>query len=73
MDTGTHLETPARHARQGLWSQAESVEDFRHHLAAVRARIGAACGRLGRDPAGVRPLPAGAARALPDGHYWPAG
>lgn len=36
---------------------AHSVEDFRRNLAAVRARIAAACARVGRDPAGVRLLP----------------
>ncbi|MGC4028730.1 MAG: YggS family pyridoxal phosphate-dependent enzyme [Steroidobacteraceae bacterium] len=45
------------HDRHGQWPQAESVEDFRHNLAAVHARIAAACRRVGRDPAGVRLLP----------------
>ncbi|WP_260986108.1 YggS family pyridoxal phosphate-dependent enzyme [Bordetella genomosp. 13] len=36
---------------------AHSVADFQRNLAAVRARIGAACARAGRDPAGVRLLP----------------
>ncbi len=36
---------------------AHSVEDFRCNLATVRARIDAACARVGRDPAGVRLLP----------------
>ncbi|MBN8728262.1 MAG: YggS family pyridoxal phosphate-dependent enzyme [Xanthomonadales bacterium] len=39
------------------YPRAESVDDFRHNLAAVRARIAAACGRAGRDAAGVRLLP----------------
>ncbi len=39
------------------YPQAISVEDFRRHLAAVQARIHAACERVGRDPAGVRLLP----------------
>lgn len=33
------------------------MEDFRHNLAAVQARIAAACQRAGRDPATVRLLP----------------
>ena len=39
------------------WPQAASVEDLRRNLAAVQARIEAACRRVGRDPAGVRLLP----------------
>lgn len=39
------------------YPQATSVEDFHRHLAAVQARIHAACERVGRDPAGVRLLP----------------
>ncbi|MEZ5488651.1 MAG: YggS family pyridoxal phosphate-dependent enzyme [Steroidobacteraceae bacterium] len=45
------------HDQHGRWPQAESVEDFRRNLAAVQARIAAACQRVGRDPAGVRLLP----------------
>ncbi|MFA7608190.1 MAG: YggS family pyridoxal phosphate-dependent enzyme, partial [Rhodocyclaceae bacterium] len=45
------------HDLDGRWPQAESVEDFRRNLAAVQARIAAACRRVGRDPAGVRLLP----------------
>lgn len=36
---------------------AATVADFEHNLAAVRARIAAACRAAGRDPAGVRLLP----------------
>ncbi|GLS06352.1 YggS family pyridoxal phosphate enzyme [Chitiniphilus shinanonensis] len=36
---------------------ATSLDDLRHNLDAVRGRIAAACGRVGRDPAGVRLLP----------------
>lgn len=36
---------------------AHSVDDLRHNVAAVRARIDAACARVGRDPAEVRLLP----------------
>lgn len=36
---------------------ATTLEDFQHNLAAVNARIKAACGRAGRDAASVRLLP----------------
>jgi len=39
------------------WPQANTVDDFRHNLAAVHARIAAACTRAGRDPHSVRLLP----------------
>ena len=39
------------------WPQAVTLEDLRHNLAAVRARIQAACARVGRDPATVQLLP----------------
>lgn len=57
MNTDIPLETSTRHDQHGRWPQAESVEDFRHNLAAVHARIAAACQRVGRDPADVRLLP----------------
>ncbi|HVR49644.1 MAG TPA: YggS family pyridoxal phosphate-dependent enzyme [Pseudorhodoferax sp.] len=50
-------DTPTRHERHGRYPQATTVEDFRHNLAAVHARIAAACLRAGRDPAQVRLLP----------------
>jgi pyridoxal phosphate enzyme (YggS family) len=49
--------TQPLHDLHNRWPQAESVEDFRHNLAAVHARIAAACHRVGRDPASVRLLP----------------
>ncbi|NYI02613.1 YggS family pyridoxal phosphate-dependent enzyme [Cupriavidus plantarum] len=49
--------TGTLHALHNQWPQATSVDDFRANLAAVRARIAAACQRVGRDPAGVRLLP----------------
>lgn len=49
--------TQTHHDRHGLYPEAVSVEDFRHNLAAVQARIVAACQRVGRDPATVRLLP----------------
>lgn len=50
-------QTQTQHDQHGRWPQAESVEDFRHNLAVVHARIAAACQRAGRDPASVRLLP----------------
>ena len=49
--------TQTRHDQHGRWQRAETVEDFRHNLALVHARIAAACERVGRDPADVRLLP----------------
>ncbi len=48
MHAGSPLETTALHDQHGRWPQAESVEDFRRSLAAVRARIAAACQQAGR-------------------------
>lgn len=39
------------------WPQASNLDDIRHNLQRVRARIAAACERADRDPAGVRLLP----------------
>jgi len=50
-------ETQTRHDQHGRYPEATSVEDFQHNLAAVHARIAAACQRVGRDPASVRLLP----------------
>lgn len=50
-------ETPLLHDLHNRWPQAESIEDFQHNLAAVHARIAAACQRAGRDPGSVRLLP----------------
>ena len=49
--------TQTSHDQHGRYAVASSVEDFRHNLAAVQARIEAACQRAGRDPASVRLLP----------------
>lgn len=57
MITENSLAPPTLHDRHGGWPQAESIENFRHNLAAVQARIAAACRRTGRDPASVRLLP----------------
>jgi pyridoxal phosphate enzyme (YggS family) len=49
--------TATRHDQHGRYPQAATLQDFERHLAAVQARIDAACARVGRDPAGVRLLP----------------
>ncbi|WP_325950298.1 YggS family pyridoxal phosphate-dependent enzyme [Pseudomonas putida] len=49
--------TATLHDQHGQWATAESVEDFRNNLAAVRTRIAASCLRVGRDPGQVRLLP----------------
>jgi len=46
-----------RHDLHGQYPQALTVDDIRHNLAHVQARITAACQRAGRDPASVRLLP----------------
>jgi len=53
----TVSETQTRHDQHGRYPEAASVEDFRHNLVAVHARIATACQRVGRDPAMVRLLP----------------
>ena len=50
-------DTQTRHDQHGRYPQALTVEDFQHNLAAVHARIQAACERAGRDPREVRLLP----------------
>ena len=57
MNTDISLQISTLHDQHGHWPQADSVEDFRRNLAAVHARIAAACQRVGRDPTGVRLLP----------------
>lgn len=49
--------TATRHNQHGRYPQAATLQDFQRHLAAVQARIAAACQRAGRDPASVRLLP----------------
>lgn len=49
--------TTTRHDQHGRYPQAATQQDFQRHLAAVQARIAAACQRAGRDPASVRLLP----------------
>jgi len=50
-------DTQTRHDQHGRYPEAATVLDFRHNIAAVQARIEAACQRAGRDPASVRLLP----------------
>lgn len=50
-------DTPTRHDKHGRYPQAVTADDFRRNLAAVQARIAAACHRAGRDVAEVRLLP----------------
>lgn len=57
LDPAVAEHTQPRHEMHNRWPQAESVEDFRHNLAAVQARIDSACLRAGRDPSEVRLLP----------------
>ncbi len=57
MEAGPADSPSTLHDQHGRWPRAESVEDFRRNLAAVHARIAAACQRAGRDPAGVCVLP----------------
>lgn len=49
--------TQPLHDLHSHWPQVESIEDFSRNLAAVHARIAAACQRVGRDQASVRLLP----------------
>ena len=58
-------ETATLHDRHGRWPQAGSADDFQRNLAAVRARIAAACQRVGRDPAEVRLLPVSKTKGEP--------
>lgn len=51
------FDTQTGHDQHGRHPEATTVEDFRRHLAAVHARIAAACRRVGRDTATVRLLP----------------
>lgn len=57
MNSTTPNTTQPMHDMHDLWPQASSVDDFRHNLAAVHARIHAACLRVGRDPNTVQLLP----------------
>lgn len=50
-------DTQTSHDRHGRYPEAMTAQDFRRNLAAVQARIDAACHRVGRDPAAVRLLP----------------
>lgn len=52
-----NTQTPTRHDQHGHYATANTVDDFRHNLAAVHQRMAAACQRAGRDAARVRLLP----------------
>jgi len=56
-DTSQVLDTPVHHDLHGAYARAVTLDDIRHNLAAIRARIDRACARVGRDPASVRLLP----------------
>lgn len=49
--------TQTRHDQHGRYPQVATVDDLRHNIAAVQARIAEACRRAGRDPSSVRLLP----------------
>jgi pyridoxal phosphate enzyme (YggS family) len=49
--------TPTHHDQHGRYAEASTLADLQRNLAAVQARIAAACHRVGRDPASVRLLP----------------
>jgi len=49
--------TRTGHDQHGRYPQALTLADFQHNLAAVQARMAAACQRAGRDAASVRLLP----------------
>ncbi|MBS0381129.1 MAG: YggS family pyridoxal phosphate-dependent enzyme [Proteobacteria bacterium] len=51
------MDRVAYNERMTKYITANTVEEFRQHLADVHARIGAACAKAGRDPATVRLLP----------------
>ncbi|ARU03942.1 YggS family pyridoxal phosphate enzyme [Comamonas serinivorans] len=51
------FDTQTGYDQHGRYPEATTVEDFRRNLAAVQARITAACRRVGRDTATVRLLP----------------
>jgi len=50
-------DTQTRHDQHGCYAQAVTLDDFRHNLTSVHARIAAACQRAGRDVSEVRLLP----------------
>lgn len=51
------ITTCTGHDRHGRYPQALTLADFQHNLAAVLARIAAACQRTGREVSSVRLLP----------------
>ncbi|KXU34167.1 YggS family pyridoxal phosphate enzyme [Cephaloticoccus capnophilus] len=57
MNLNDSTTTALKNDQHNCWPEAESVERFRANLAAVNARIAAACARVGRAPSEVRLLP----------------
>src|SRR6185437_16181288 len=51
--------------RMHTYTTANTVNEFRQHLADVHARIAAACAKVGRDPVMVRLLPV--SKTVPEG------
>ena len=49
--------TTTHHDQHGQYPAAQTVDDFRHNIAGINARIAAACQRAGRAPESVRLLP----------------
>lgn len=64
-NSSPHRKGPLLHNLHNRWPQAESIEDFQRNLAAVHARIAAACQRVGRDPESVRLLPVSKTKPQP--------
>ena len=56
-DTVSSFTTRTGHDQHGRYPQALTLADFQHNLAAVQARMAAACQRAGRDAGSVRLLP----------------
>ena len=56
-DTFSSFTTRTGHDQHGRYPQALTLADFQHNLAAVQARMAAACQRAGRDAGSVRLLP----------------
>jgi pyridoxal phosphate enzyme (YggS family) len=55
--TVSFFTTRTGHDQHGRYPQALTLADFQHNLAAVQARMAAACQRAGRDAGSVRLLP----------------
>jgi len=51
------FDTQTQHDQHGRYPESVTADDFRRNLAAIQARIDAACRRVSREPATVRLLP----------------